>query len=589
MSETTTTTHKVSTTTSITSTTKTTSSFEKMVSNQIINVEEDYEKQITKMKEEFNSQINSTKKENMELSNERGDLKTNNRKLLEELSSLKSKIRAIEIELQQLKQKQMRLTNDDMERKKQHLNLEEKIISTKNKIFENEMQDSTLEEKIAFQQDKIFELQMELDEFKFQDGKNENTISSYEMQLKLLNDEILNLKNSFSETEDSLREIEQHKNDTLNEKENSLLKITYIEKEKEELDSQLQFKLNQIENLYKKMSEVNLTYEDFIKKSDIAKSNIKVYEKRYNDALILKTEIESKFTISQNDVESKKVKIQNLESLSKSKDERIKELNSQISQLENNIKEYNTIIEKGNEQNRLLKIDIEEKIKMIEDSKNENTVDDDKINGLRSFVDKLKTELENWMEEYKRDEKEIGEIEGKIQKGIQKIFDAKILLVDLINQFNFHFTVSENLNIEDEESIKKIEDTEITTERISKYHDIIRYKNTCISNLKNHCDKLNEMIKDYKYNNNEFIAKLEDLKIEKKRVIEKRHVENSTYKKRKETMLSYSKTETEDIYLTKVAEIKIEKFKETYVTGAESFEESLNELENFVDGISINN
>jgi chromosome segregation ATPase len=578
-------TFKINTTSSITSSVKTTSSFNQSLMFQ--GVEEDYEKQITQLKEEFNQQISIVKKEIFDLGTERSDLRQSNKKNLEELNEIKSKIRAATIEIEQIKQKYTRLSSDDLEKKKQQLTLEEKVNLTKERIFENEMQDSTKEEKISLQQDRIFQMQMELDDFKFEDAKNENTIRSYEAQLHLLNDEILHLKNRFAELENTIKDKEVHKSDLGAEKENSLLKISYIEKEKEELLSQLDFKMNQIENLYRKIGEINIVYEDYIKKSDIAKANIKVYEKKYNDALALKREFDSKLIISQNDLDSKKIKIENLELLSKSKDQRIIELNSQISQLEKNIQEYNAIIEKGNKQVTIIRIDIDAKIKMIEDSENENTMDDAKMEELKQYVDKQKKELEDWMEEYKRDEKEIQELEEKIKNRIQKIFDAKILLVDLNNQFNFHYSVSENLIIEDEESITKIAEEELTTEKISRYNDIIKYKSQCISNLKNHCEKLNEIIKGYKFGNSELKEKLEDMKIEKKRVIEKKQAESAACKTRRETLVSYSKKESEDIYLTKVAEIKTTQFKHCYITGAGDFENTLNQLENYVNGINL--
>ena len=276
-----------------------------------------------------------------------------------------------------------------------------------------------------------------------------------------------------------------------------------------------------------------------------------------------------------------------MENLRKSKDQRISELNTQISQLDKSIQEYNAIVEKGNEQIKLLKIDIDGKIKMIEDAKIENNMDDAKIEELRIYVSKQKKELEEWMEEYKRDEKEIEQLEEKIKNRIQRIFDSKILLVDLSNQFNFHFSVSENLIIEDEISIKKITEEELTTEKISRYNDIIKYKSQCISNLKNHCEKISEIIKGYKSGNSELKGKLEDMKIEKKRVIEKKLVESAACKARRETLVSYSKKETDDIYLTKVAEIKTTQFKHCYVAGAEDFEASLNQLENYINGIHI--
>jgi len=581
-------TYKITTSTSITSSTKTTTSFDQSIAFQTTE-EQDYEKQINQLKEEFNQQINQVKKDNLDLGSERTVLRATSKKDLEELNEIKSKIRSATIEIEQLKQKLARLSSDDMEKKKQQLTLEEKVNITKQRIFENEIQDSTHEEKICLQQDRIFQLQMELDEFKFEDAKNENIIRSYEAQLHLLNEEILHLKNKLAELESHLKNKEVHRTDLLGEKENALLKVTYIQNEKDELQAQLDFKLNQIENLYKKISEVSALYDDFIRKSDNAKANIKVYEKKYNDALALKIEFDSKLIISINDLDSKKIKIENLESLSLNKDQRITELNTQISQLEKSIQELNAIIEKGYEQIRLLRIDIDSKIKMIEDAKTENNMDDAKIDELRQYVEKQKKDLEEWMEEYKRDEKEIEQLEDKIKNRIQRIFDSKILLCDLVNQFNFHFSVSENLTVQDDETIKKIAEEELTTEKISKYNDIIRYKSQCVSNLKIHCEKLSEIINGYKAGNTELKGKLEDMKIEKKRVIEKKQVENSSCKARRETLVSYSKKDSEDIYLTKVAEIKTTQFKNCYVTGAADFEASLNQLESYVNGIKITN
>lgn len=579
-------TFKINTTSSITSSTKTTSSFDQ--STMFLSIEkEDYEKQISQMKEEFTQQINHVKKENVDLSSERSVLRISNKQSLEQLNDLKSKIRAATIEIEQLKQKFARLSSDDLEKKKQQLSLEEKVNSTKQRIFENEIQDSTYEEKISLQQDRIFQLQMELDDFKFEDAKNENTIRGFEAQLHLLNEEILHLKNKLAELESHLQQKEIYKADLNAEKENAILKVSYIQTEKDELLAQLEFKLNQIENLYRKISEINSLYEDFIRKSDIAKANVKVYEKKYNDALALKSAFDSKLVISLNDLDAKKIKIENLESLSKSKDQRISELNAQISQLDKSIQEYNAIVEKGNEQIKLLRVDIDAKIKMIEDAKNENNMDDAKIEELKLYVDKQKKELEDWMEEYKRDEKEIELLKDKIKNRIQRIFDAKILLVDLANQFNFHFSVSENLPIEDELIVNKIAEEELTTEKISKYNDIIRYKTQCVSNLKNHCDKLSEIVIGYKAGNSELKSKLEDMKIEKKRVIEKKQAESAACKVRRETLLGYSKKESEDIYLTKVAEVKTTQFKQFYVEEAEGFEASLNQFESYVNGINI--
>jgi len=579
------TTYKVTTQTTITSSVQKTTSFQKSISSQ--SVEEDYEKQITIMKEEFNTQISTVKRENFELGNERNDLRVNNKKCLEELNDLKAKIRAAEIELQQLKQKQARMVSDDQEKKRQQLSLEEKINSTKMRLLENEMQDSTYEEKISIQQDRIFQLQMELDDFKFEDSKNENTIRSYEMQLQLVIEEILQLRKTLADMEARVQEKEQHKVDTNSEKESALIKITYIEQEKEEVIEQLNFKLSLIENLYKKISDINDTVDSFSKKSDIAKANIKVYEKRYNDALVLKSQFDSKVVISQNDLEAKKVKLENLDSLSKSKDDRIRELNIQISGLERNISEYNLYIVKGEEQIKSLRADIDFKIKLIDEAKAENRMDDSKIIELGNYVEKQRNELDQWMAEYNKDELEIHDLEDKIQKRVQKIFDAKILLVDLSEQFNYHFSVTENLSVQDEESLQKIEQTELTTEKISTYNNIIKYKSHCISNLKAHCEKLNEIVKKYKEGNSELKVKLEDMKIEKKRVTEKKQVESTAVKSKRETLVSYSKKDTEEIYLTKVAEIKTSNFKKSYVQGSEDFEASLRDLENYVNAISI--